>query len=337
MAVSRSAGGAAERPRIVVDVLPDVEADLFTDELLGRLAAVGELIRTGGAGGASRAGAEVLITGWGTEPLPASRADAGPLQLVVHSAGTIRKLVPRSLIEDGVRVSQSAAGMARSVAEFALFTSMSLLRDLHRVDRAMHVQHDWRAASAFGLGHTVAGTRIGVVGASRVGRIYIELVRAAGAEVVVYDPYLPDPEAERMGVERVALDDLLRTCPLVAVHAPVTTETRGLLSADRLALLRDGGMLVNTARSAVLDSAALERELLSGRLSAALDVFDEEPLPAGSLLWGLPNVLLTPHLGAVTVHSRRAQAAIAVEEVERYCRGEDLLHEVRADAYERIA
>lgn len=133
------------------------------------------------------------------------------------------------------------------------------------------------------------------------------------------------------------MDDLLAWSDVVAVHAPVTDETIGLIDARRLSLLRDGCALLNTAREAVLDSEALERELSSGRIRAALDVFEHEPLPQGSLLWSLPNVILTPHIGARTLDSRRAQGRIVVEEIERYVRGEPLLYEIRLEDYDSLA
>jgi len=99
----------------------------------------------------------------------------------------------------------------------------------------------------------------------------------------------------------------------------------------------DGAALVNTARSAIIDMRALEAELLAGRLSAALDVFDVEPLPADSPLYGLPNVILTPHIGAVTTASRHEQGEIVVDEIERMLRGTPLQHAVTADSYDRLA
>jgi phosphoglycerate dehydrogenase-like enzyme len=133
------------------------------------------------------------------------------------------------------------------------------------------------------------------------------------------------------------LDEALSGAEVVALHAPVTDETVRMLSGERLAKLPAGTLIVNTARSALIDMPALERELVNGRLSAALDVFDIEPLPAGSPLWGLPNVILTPHLGAVTINSRRAQGRIVVEEIERYVAGEPLHNAISAGVYDRLA
>jgi phosphoglycerate dehydrogenase-like enzyme len=323
------------RPQIVIDVARPLLADLFDEATMARLAALGDVAHTEGTG-RDRERAEILVTGWGTPPLAGERV-GDRLRLVVHSAGTIRGLVPKSLIGDGVKVSHAPAGMARSVAELAVYFTMSLLRDLHGVDRRMFVDRSWAAASVFGLGRTIASTRIGVVGASRVGRHYVEQVRALGARVSVYDPYLSEASAAELGATRLGLDELLETSEVIAVHAPVTDETRQLLDARRLASIPDGTILINTARSAILDGAALERELRSGRLSAALDVFDDEPLPPDSGLWGLPNVMLTPHIGAVTVDSRRAQGAIVVDEIERYVSGLPLEYEVHTDTYDRLA
>jgi phosphoglycerate dehydrogenase-like enzyme len=328
------------KPKIVLDLAQSLEVTLFDAVLLDRLGALGALTRTtpgAEADAAARLDADILVTGWGSAPLPAHSADAGRIRLIAHSAGTVRRLVPKSLLGDGIRLTHASAGMARSVAETALYFTLGLLRSLHGVDQAMRGQRDWRQAESFGLGRTVAGTRIGVIGASRVGRVYIELVRALGATVVVHDPYLSEEEAEQLGVDTVPLDMLLRTCPVVALHAPVTDETRGMLSAERLAMIPDGGILVNTARSALLDSAALSATLRAGRLSAALDVFDDEPLPGDSELWDLPNVVLTPHIAGATLHSRQLQGKIVVEEIERHVQGLPLVHEIHPSTYDRLA
>ncbi|KRC51905.1 hypothetical protein ASE16_02205 [Leifsonia sp. Root227] len=326
------------RPSLLLDLSPELEHDLFDSATLARLDRVADVQRasTSRVPEQKRLEADILVTGWGSAALPATLDRGDHLKLVAHSAGTVRWLVPKTLVADGVRVTQAAAGMATSVAELALFFTQSLLRTLYGVDRAM-VRGDWEGALGYGLGRTVAGTRIGVIGASRVGRSYIELVTALGAEVVVSDPYLHPSEAREMGVELIDLDDLLATCPVVALHAPVTHETRGMLTAERFALLSDGAVFVNTARSAIIDSAALVAELRSGRISAALDVFDVEPLPAGDPLWSLPNVMLTPHIGAVTTHSRRTQGAIVVEEIERFASGIGLRFEVNEANYDRLA
>src|SRR5690606_15455205 len=140
-----------------------------------------------------------------------------------------------------------------------------------------------------------------------VGRQYIAKVKALGAEVVVADPYLPDEDAVAMGVERVDLPDLMASCPIVAIHAPSTPETHHMIGRAELAAMPDGGFLINTARSWVVDQEALLAELQSGRLRAALDGYDQEPLPADHPFRSLPNVILTPHVAGASAQTNRRQ------------------------------
>src|SRR5262249_54884850 len=136
----------------------------------------------------------------------------------------------------------------------------------------------------------------GVIGASRIGRRVIELLRPFDLDVYLFDPYVDAALAESLGVHLVDLDVLLRTCDVVSVHAPQTPQTLDLIGADQLALMRDGATLINTARGGLVDPDALAKELLRGRLCAVLDVTDPEPLPSDSALYELPNVFVTPHI-----------------------------------------
>lgn len=138
------------------------------------------------------------------------------------------------------------------------------------------------------------GRRVGVIGASRIGRRVIELLRPFDLRVSLTDPYVDEAGAAALGVPLLPLDDLLRTCDIVTVHAPDTPETHRLIDRRALALMPDGAVLVNTARGALVDHDALIDELRAGRLSAILDVTDPEPLPADSPLLDLPNAFVTP-------------------------------------------
>ena len=119
------------------------------------------------------------------------------------------------------------------------------------------------------------------------------------------------------------LDELLRTADVVSLHVPLTPETDGLVSRERLALLRDGATLINTARGAIVDEEALVEELVSGRISAGLDVFADEPHVPERLL-GLPNVVLTPHVASATVETRAAMTRVLVDNVLAFLHGEPL-------------
>lgn len=340
-----------QRPASAGDSAPDssattlivvptgLRAEFFSDDSVERLArasAGGVAWLDGGADltaalGAGRTWprAEILVTAWGTPPLDVTVLDALPaLRLVAHTGATVRPFVTAELFDRGVLVTQAGQGMARSVAEVALSFTLALLHQTHRFDHALRSGVAWGRAETAPPRHEILGTAIGVIGASRTGRAYIEVVRALGADVIVSDPYLGADEARALGVRRAGLDEVLATSRIAAVHAPSLAETRHMIGARELALLADGSGLVNTARSWLVDEEALVAEVTTGRIDAALDVFDAEPLPVDHPLRGLPNVLLTPHHAAATVECRLRQGRIVVEEVERLGRGADLEHAV---------
>ncbi|MGW1189817.1 hydroxyacid dehydrogenase [Streptomyces sp. NPDC002559] len=332
----------AGRPRVVVAVPPALRAQLFTAEVWRELERAADLTvldehRDRAAVAAALPGARALITSWG-----APRVDAGllspadRLELVAHTGSAVAPYVTEEVFRRGVLVTQAGDEMARPVAEVALAFTLSLLHRVHRFDHALRGGATWEAAGQAPPRHEIHGSDIGVIGASRTGRAYIALVRAMGARVGVSDPYLSEADARELGVERVPLDVLLSRSRIVAVHAPVTEETHRMIGAAQLALMPDGAGLVNTARSWLVDEEALLAELSSGRLDAAIDVFDAEPLPVDHPFRSLPNVLLTPHQAAGSVECRQRLGASAVDEVLRLLSGRPPLHAVTADALARL-
>ena len=155
-----------------------------------------------------------------------------------------------------------------------------------------------------------------MVGLGRIGKEVVTRAEAFGMGIVSH---------RRTG--GLPLDELLRTADVVSLHVPLTPETDGLVSRERLALLRDGATLINTARGAIVDEEALVEELVSGRISAGLDVFADEPHVPKRLL-GLPNVVLTPHVASATVETRAAMTRVLVDNVLAFLHGEPLPNEV---------
>src|SRR5437879_2722308 len=162
----------------------------------------------------------------------------------------------------------------------------------------------------------VAGAVLGLAGIGRIGAEVALRAEAFGMRVLHH--------RRRDGLP---LDELLERADVVSLHVPLTPDTRGLLSRDRLALLQDGATLINTARGAIVDEEALIDELVSGRISAGLDVFTNEPRVPERLL-GLPNVVLTPHIASATVETRAAMTRVLVENVLTFVRGDPLPNEV---------
>ncbi|MFJ8715550.1 hydroxyacid dehydrogenase [Streptomyces violaceus] len=310
-----------ERLRRTADIDPGLVVRDFADP-----AAAGALAR-----------AEVLITGWGCPHLDAGVLAAVPkLDAVLHAAGSVRSLVGEALWERGVTVSSAVTGNALPVAEYTL--AMILLVGKDAFD---HREHFRRTHAYPGPAETAAtgnlGRRVGVIGASRVGRRLLELLRPFDLTVLLHDPYVSPAEAAALGAESLSLEELLRRSDIVSLHAPDIPETHHMLDRDRLALVRDGGVLINTARGALVDHEALTGELVSGRLSAVLDVTDPEPLPVGSPLYRLPNVFLTPHIAGSLGNELERLGRIVVEELERLVAGVPPVHEVRHADLARVA
>ncbi|MFC9290279.1 hydroxyacid dehydrogenase [Streptomyces sp. NPDC057052] len=335
---------SAEPPRAVFAMDPVHLPRLFPAPLLDRLRRTADIdpslvVRdfTDPVAVAALAEAEVLITGWGCPRLGADALAAAPrLRSVLHAAGSVRSLVGEPLWNHGVTVSSAAVGNAVPVAEYTLAMILLAGKDVftHR-ERFRRTHTHPTADETAPLGNL--GRRVGVIGASRVGRRLLELMRPHAFEVLLHDPYVAPAEAAGLGARLVPLEDLLRYSDIVSLHAPDVPETRHLLDRDRLALVRDGGVLINTSRGALIDHTALTDELVSGRLHAILDVTEPEPLPAGSLLYRLPNVFLTPHIAGSLGNELERLGRVVVGELERLADGLPLAHEVRRADLARVA
>ncbi|WP_327359346.1 hydroxyacid dehydrogenase [Streptomyces sp. NBC_01304] len=280
---------------------------------------------------------EVLVTGWECPPLTAEVLSYAPrLGAVVHAAGTVKQLVTDAVWSRGIVVSSAADANAGPVVAFTL--AAITLAAKGALGAAARYGSGW---GPFGLRAGLDGRTIGIVGASRIGRGVIAGLRSshadAGLRVLLYDPYVSAAQASGLGVELVSLSELCRRSSIVSVHAPQLPETRGLLSASLLALIPDGGVVVNTARGALVDTEALTAECRAGRLDAFLDVTDPEPLPAGHELLSLPNVLVTPHVAGAQGSEVRRLGEYAVAEVERYAAGAELWGRLRREDLARLA
>ncbi|MFC7911672.1 hydroxyacid dehydrogenase [Streptomyces nigra] len=282
--------------------------------------------------------AEILVTGWGGPLLDAAALDAVPrLRAVLHAAGSVKGIVTPEVWRRGIAVSSAAAANALPVAEYTLAMILLSGKDLFAVRDRLRAERD--AFNGWGLlpGIGNLGRRVGVIGASRIGRRVIELLRPFDLVPALTDPYADEETAAALGVPLLPLDELLRTSDVVTLHAPATPETRQLIGARELALMPDGAVLINTARGSLLDHDALVAELRTGRLSAILDVTDPEPLPAGSPLYDLPNAVLTPHRAGSQGNETARLGLVVAEEAARLAAGSPLAHAVDPAALAREA
>jgi phosphoglycerate dehydrogenase-like enzyme len=332
----------AERPNLVLAMSPDILDLVLPAPLrtrLDALAAVHPALVTDPAAPnakAALADAEILLTGWGAPAVDTALLALAPrLGAVIHAAGTVKGHVRPEVWQRGITVSSAADANAGPVVDFTMAAVVLAAR------RALGAAADYTDGRLPGYGDRrgADGAVVGVIGASRIGRGVITRLLAAPADfrVLLADPYVSPAQAEALGVELVDLDKLCAAADIVTVHAPDLPETRHLLDARRLRLMRDGAAVINTARGRLVDTEALTRECAAGRLDAYLDVTDPEPLPRGHALHGLRNVLLTPHIAGCQGTEVQRLGAYAVDEVERWTRGEALLGAVRADDLARIA
>ena len=321
-------------PTVVAVVPEGLFAEFFSADDAARLRAVaarlgGSFVRVDRLADAELADARIVITSWGVGPFDAAVLATLPkLALIAHTGATIKPFATDALFDRGILVTQAGAGMARSVAEVSLTFTLALLHRVPEMHNALRAPGSWYDAESVGVQHEILGAPIAVIGASRTGRAYLELLRALGAEPLLVDPTIDADAAGALGAELVPLDRALQRAQIVAVHAPTLPETHHLIGRRELALLRDGAGLVNTARSWLVDEAALIDEVRSGRLSAAVDVFDEEPFAADSPFRALPGALVTPHRAAGTSEGRLRQGRIVADELDAFVEGRPLVHAV---------
>jgi D-3-phosphoglycerate dehydrogenase len=208
----------------------------------------------------------------------------------------------------GVIVMNAPLGNIVSAAEHTigmLFAAARLIPQAY----AKLAKGEWDKKSFTGI--ELDGKTLGIIGLGKIGKHVAQVLQAAGMNVIAFDPFLSPEVAKELRIEAVTLEQLLPRADLITVHTPLTEATRNLINAERLRLMKKGARIVNVARGGIIDETALAEALRAGVISgAALDVFAEEPLPASSPLHGLPNYILTPHLGAST---EEAQIKVSVD------------------------
>ncbi|MCM2332485.1 MAG: D-glycerate dehydrogenase [Anaeromyxobacteraceae bacterium] len=288
-------------------------------------------VRGGGAAPAPRArlleearDAEVLVTSY-LDRIDAALLEGLPRLRHLASYGVgVNHLDLPACRRRGLLVTNTPGVVTEATAEHAMALLLAAARRVAEGDRAIR-RGGWTELSpSYLLGAGLDGKRLGLVGFGRIGQAVARRAVAFGMSI----DYASPREAPFPGARRLPLEALLAGADAVSLHCPLTADTTNLLSRERLALLKPGAIVVNTARGGVLDDAALAEALASGRVGAAgLDVFPDEPrVPAAYL--GLENVVLTPHLGSGTRETRGAMAAMVADEVERVARGEPARHPV---------
>ena len=216
----------------------------------------------------------------------------------------------------GMGVIPATGANALSVAEYVITAALLLLRGAYASSSDVSAGRWPRAA--LGNGREVAGKTLGLVGFGSIGQLSARLAQGIGMQVIAFDAMLDadHPVFAQTGVQRCGLAELVASADVISLHVPLVDSTRNLFDAARIAAMKRGAVLVNTARGGVVDEAALAAALRSGQLGgAALDVFEQEPLPAVNALAGCPNLLLTPHIAGVSAESNERVSFLIAQQV----------------------
>lgn len=217
-----------------------------------------------------------------------------------------------------------------SVAELAIGHMLSLFRRLPESDRSVK-EGKWEKTRL--EGRELFGKTLGLLGSGRIGAEVAKRAHAFGMHVIAYDPYLPGPAAESLGIRLVEKDVVFREADILSIHAAFTSETKSLVGAAELGLMKREAILVNCARGEIVQEAALADALRAKRIAgAAIDVFEKEP-PLGSPLLAAPNVVFTPHLGASTIEAQARAGTLIAEQVMKVLDGRRPEFVVNANVY----
>jgi D-3-phosphoglycerate dehydrogenase len=242
-------------------------------------------------------------------------AAAGRLKVIGRAGIGVDNIDVKAATAKGIIVMNTPFGNAITTAEHAISLMMALARQIPDADRSTQAGK-WEKSKFLGV--ELFAKTIGIVGCGNIGSIVADRAIGLKMKVLAYDPYLSEQRAVALGVEKVELDELLRRADVITLHTPLTERTRNIIDAAALAKAKDGVRIINCARGGLVDERALAEALRRGKVAgAAFDVFEVEPATA-SVLFGLPNVICTPHLGAATSEAQENVALQVAEQMADY-------------------
>ncbi len=268
------------------------------------------------------AGKEVCITGWGSPILEEAVLEkAGSLRLVAHNAGSIRPYVTDAVYGRGVRVCSGNRVFAESVAEGVIAYALASLREIPRYSTELAGGKWPESFNNRGL----LDRSVGIVGYGMIAEYVVKMLQPFHTPIKVFSRHVSPEALAEYGMERAELAEIFATCDVISLHSGMTPENHHLVTEELLMSMKDGALLINTARGAVIDEPALARVLRRRpEISAALDVYETEPLPGDSPLLDCKNALLMPHMGGPTIDRRRAVTRYLIGDIRRFLRGEPM-------------
>jgi phosphoglycerate dehydrogenase-like enzyme len=277
---------------------------------------------------------DACITSWGSPKITKEvlqRADN--LKFIGHAAGTLIPFVDPEVFDTNIIVVNANRALARSTAELAVSLMMAGAWNLMGYSKSL-ATGAWRANNDTVMG--LFGQQVGLIGFGEVAKEVVRLLKPYETRIRLSAPYCTAEEAAELGVELCSLDELLAASDIVSLHDTLTPSTRGMIGREQLGRLKDGALLVNTARAPIIDEQALIDELSTGRIYAALDVFYTEPPVQDYPLLHLPNVLCVPHIGAFSRYWKPQLGHMVAEDLHRFAAGQTPLRQITGERFIRM-
>jgi phosphoglycerate dehydrogenase-like enzyme len=349
---------STRRPRVLICANEAVRQEIVSGEGVARLEQIadwewlkseGVCNRPGVWGGPSEDAAEIealrsklgdvdiLLVCHGSPLIDDVMLDAAPrLKLIGELEGDrfANRIDVEAAAERGIKVVDTTHGSSLPVAEWALALMLIGLRNAGAQFRRLIAGDEFRRSKDDPgyLGGELTGQTVGLIGLGHISRRLIELLVPFRCQVLVHDPYVPKELALAMGVQLTSLERVMADADVVVCLAPLTPGTHRMIGAAELAWLKPDRVFVNVSRGAIVDPDALIERARKGDIRVSLDVFDPEPIPAGSAIRDLPNVFLSPHIAGVTAACRPRFLSFMVDEIERFVAG----HETMFDLSPRV-
>ncbi|MCX7522043.1 phosphoglycerate dehydrogenase [Microbacterium sp. STN6] len=265
------------------------------------------------------ADAEAILVRSATQVDAEAIAAASNLRVIARAGVGLDNVDIKAATAAGVMVVNAPTSNIISAAELTVGHILSLARHIPAGHASLSAG-EWKRSKYTGT--ELYEKTLGIIGLGRIGALITARMQAFGMNVIAYDPYVTSARAQQLGVQLVSLDELLRTSDFITIHMPKTPETIGMISDDQFALMKKTGFIVNVARGGLIDEDALHRALTAGTIAGAgLDVFVSEP-PKESALTALPNVVVTPHLGASTAEAQEKAGVSVAKSVRLALSGE---------------
>lgn len=264
---------------------------------------------------------DIVIAGWGTHAYSKEILDCAPkLKLIAYTGGSIVPLMSDDgeLEKRGIQIHSGNKIFAISVAEAAVCYMLVAQRKLTEIVSEV-INEGWLLTRRYTEG--LYGKTIGLVGFGMIAKETAKLLKPFNVNILVYSSHLRQETADEYGVKIADLDELCEKSDIISIHAGLTAENYHLINEPLLKKMKDGALIVNTARGAVIDESAMTQELKTGRIRAILDVFETEPVPADSELRGRNNVIIVPHQGGPTLDMRECVTKGLLDDIEKYING----------------